>query len=740
MMVSPTLYFIVFCSAIRIASSLDGASCPVYEFLDAESGKCVKKDICDYESNECSSGQLCYVGQDGHECVDPSDYSGELLPPSSGLEEVDDEIKVTEKPSDSSTLEPTHEPTGHFDDMLDHYCEMGYRYSAHTQQCEDVDECQEAIFVCFQEYRCVNTQGSYTCEEVHCDEGQVSIDGQCETMSCDPGFTFDPVYHECVDIDECLNDPCTETEVCQNGEGSFSCHERECPAGFRPNESYEDDCQDIDECLESDGQLCGPNANCSNNVGSYVCNCNPGYEMDSGQCLDIDECQNDDEHYCFEGEYCFNTEGSYDCMKIDCDIGYYHNETGSCIPVACEAGFRYDATWEMCKDIDECKELRPCKSNELCTNTEPGYACAVAFCAQGYRPSNYIGGACVDINECEENADQNLCSDDHLCINTDGGYHCDCPAGFKDVDGACQDIDECEQETELCISATSTCNNTIGSFRCICKQGFQGHRHMPNYCVDINECLDGATCPSDAQCVNLKGSSYCRCPYGTELSDDGKTCDIFKCHGIEVIDKVLNINHCKCPQGFRLDTSGRYCRDVNECDLGPNCDQDKQACVNTYGSFKCVNVSCTEEYRKDGSTCRIKDKDSSKANMISHQWVTLRSNVSRISATNPIRIYTIENLRKLNSNMRYEFKLQLLNQPLAETIVSRHFKMEEAISQDEKTEVSLYLISPLMGPRDLEFYLDVNLLIERDGATRAIAAHRSIIHIFVSQYDGKKFN
>ena len=44
----------------------------------------------------------------------------------------------------------------------------------------------------------------------------------------------------------------------------------------------------MDECDEND-QTCGANATCENNIGSYQCNCNLGYEQntdDPFQCQD----------------------------------------------------------------------------------------------------------------------------------------------------------------------------------------------------------------------------------------------------------------------------------------------------------------------------------------------------------------------------------------------------------------------------------------------------------------------
>lgn len=41
---------------------------------------------------------------------------------------------------------------------------------------------------------------------------------------------------------------------------------------------------DVNECVVNP-QICGSNAQCSNNEGSYSCTCNEGYEMTGKGCV-----------------------------------------------------------------------------------------------------------------------------------------------------------------------------------------------------------------------------------------------------------------------------------------------------------------------------------------------------------------------------------------------------------------------------------------------------------------------
>ena len=71
---------------------------------------------------------------------------------------------------------------------------------------------------------------------------------------------------------------------------------------------------DINECL-NDTHLC--EHNCYNTNGSYVCDCQPGYQLTNGlSCSDINEC-NTDNGGC--SQVCINQVGSYYCQ---CNNGY----------------------------------------------------------------------------------------------------------------------------------------------------------------------------------------------------------------------------------------------------------------------------------------------------------------------------------------------------------------------------------------------------------------------------------
>jgi len=107
----------------------------------------------------------------------------------------------------------------------------------------------------------------------------------------------------------------------------------------------------MDECSEP--SPCAENASCTNNIGSFMCTCNPGFAGDPFGlvCEDVNECAGD--HGCPENSNCSNTIGSYECQAIQ--------------------GFRME-NGEV-EDVDECLN-NPCHQNADCENTVGGFECS----------------------------------------------------------------------------------------------------------------------------------------------------------------------------------------------------------------------------------------------------------------------------------------------------------------------------------------------------------------------------
>ncbi|CAK5084319.1 unnamed protein product [Meloidogyne enterolobii] len=225
-------------------------------------------------------------------------------------------------------------------------CPPGYR--PRDGRCEDVDECREKANACPFYEECVNTPGSFRCQE----QGNV----------CSNGYYMDRESGFCLDIDECQRGThtCTSIADCINLPGMYRC---KCAAGFEFNE-FTMRCEDINECIKFSGHACSLQADCVNSIGSYQCICKPGFSLaaDNRSCDDINECELGIAKC---QQKCINSPGSYQCI--------------------CDRGYQLGIDEATCEDIDECK-IWAKSGNELCMgkciNTPGSFLCT---CPEGYQ-------------------------------------------------------------------------------------------------------------------------------------------------------------------------------------------------------------------------------------------------------------------------------------------------------------------------------------------------------------------
>ncbi|XP_068575185.1 fibrillin-1-like [Cebidichthys violaceus] len=299
------------------------------------------------------------------------------------------------------------------------------------------------------------------------------------------------VFHLCLDHHTCNPDSCGPLAECLAKGGCACVSGYEIPPKHLPTQdSY--GCVDIDECQRTAG-ICGPNAKCSNTIGSYICTCLDGYKAadpasppgTSNKCADIDECL---DNVCGDDGTCQNNIGSYVC---ECHEGY------QLVP---------DAT-PVCQDIDECFNSTVCVPESVCTNTPGAYACK---CELGYAPTEpdqepSETNICIDVDECDKYA--TICGPDANCTNSIGSYTCTCFPGFRlnnpgviaSTANPCPDIDECSETPGLCGKLT-VCTNVPGTFYCSCPDGFFPSTGLfwemgVTYCESLQDILDAIEPP-----------------------------------------------------------------------------------------------------------------------------------------------------------------------------------------------------------------------------------------------------
>nr|CDQ00430.1 Bm4501, isoform f [Brugia malayi] len=358
-------------------------------------------------------------------------------------------------------------------------CGTGYALDSDTEQCIDVDECNLGSHDCGPLYQCRNTQGSYRCDPKKCAEGELMNPrtGECTNMDCPIGYK--PIRGRCEDVNECeIIGRCAQFEECINTPGSFRCQERGnlCTNGYRMDRDT-GFCVDINECADGT-HFCG-DKQCINLLGSYKCRCSAGFEFNdtTKRCEDVDECKKFAGHVCSLHATCENTYGSFKChckdgFKIakdarncddidECSLGKA-NCAQKCINIPgsyqciCERGYRLGADGVTCEDIDECT-LWAGSGDDLCMgrciNTPGSYKCQ---CPVGYEIQE-DGRTCKDVDECAKGECQ---GNDQICVNTLGSFKCHvirCPLNYMHDKNY---KNRCNRLSHLCDSLTEeACKN-----------------------------------------------------------------------------------------------------------------------------------------------------------------------------------------------------------------------------------------------------------------------------------------
>ncbi|XP_040844893.1 signal peptide, CUB and EGF-like domain-containing protein 2 isoform X4 [Ochotona curzoniae] len=408
---------------------------------------------------------------------------------------------------------------------------------------EDVDECAQELDDCHADALCQNTPTSYKC-------------------SCKPGYRGEGRH--CQDIDECeneLNGGCVHD--CLNIPGNYRCI---CFDGFMLAHDGHN-CLDVDECLENNG---GCQHTCVNVLGSYECLCKEGFFLSDNQhtCIHRSEeglsCMNKDHgcsHICKEAP-----RGSVAC---ECRPGFELAKNQRDCVLTCNHG--NGGCQHSCEDTAEGPECSCHPQYQIHTD---GKSCieredtALEVIESNATLAMVDGDKRVKRRLLMETCAVNNGGCDRTCKDTSTGVHCSCPVGFTlQLDGkTCKDIDECQTHNGGC---DHFCRNTVGSFDCGCKKGFKLLTDEKS-CQDVDECSLDRTC--DHSCINYPGTFACACNqgytlYGFTHCGDTDECSINNGGCEQVCVNTPGSYECQCHPGYKLHWNKKDC--VVSCRL--NC-------------------------------------------------------------------------------------------------------------------------------------------------------------------------
>ncbi|XP_057604880.1 signal peptide, CUB and EGF-like domain-containing protein 2 isoform X5 [Hippopotamus amphibius kiboko] len=405
---------------------------------------------------------------------------------------------------------------------------------------EDVDECAQGLDDCHTNALCQNTPTSYKC-------------------SCRPGYQGEG--RQCEDIDECeneLNGGCVHD--CLNIPGNYRCT---CFDGFMLAHDGHN-CLDVDECLENNG---GCQHTCVNLMGSYECRCKEGFFLSDNQhtCIHRSEeglsCMNRNHgcsHICKEAP-----RGSVAC---ECRPGFELAKNQRDCILTCNHG--NGGCQHSCEDAAEGPE---CSCHPQYKMHSDGRSCleredAALEVMESNATSMADGDKRVKRRLLMETCAVNNGGCDRTCKDTSTGVHCSCSVGFTlQLDGkTCKDIDECQTRNGGC---DHFCKNTVGSFDCSCQKGFKLLTDEKS-CQDVDECSLDRTC--DHSCINYPGRFVCACNkgytlYGFTHCGDTNECSIDNGGCQQVCVNTEGSYECQCHSAYKLHWNKKDC--VASCDL-----------------------------------------------------------------------------------------------------------------------------------------------------------------------------
>ncbi|XP_035884889.1 signal peptide, CUB and EGF-like domain-containing protein 2 isoform X3 [Phyllostomus discolor] len=405
---------------------------------------------------------------------------------------------------------------------------------------EDVDECAQGLDDCHTNALCQNTLTSYKC-------------------SCKPGYQGEG--RQCEDIDECENElrgGCVHD--CLNIPGNYRCT---CFDGFMLAHDGHN-CLDVDECLENNG---GCQQTCVNVMGSYRCHCKEGFFLSDNQhtCIHRSEeglsCMNKNHgcsHICKEaprGSVACECRPGFELAKNqrDCILTCNHGNGGcqhSCEDTAEGPECSCHPQYKMHTDGRSCLERE-----DTALEVTESNATSVADGDKRVKRRLLMETCAVNNGGC-----------DRTCKDTSTGVHCSCPVGFTlQLDGkTCKDIDECQTRNGGC---DHFCKNTVGSFDCSCKKGFKLLTDEKS-CQDVDECSLDRTC--DHSCINHPGTFTCACNkgytlYGFTHCGDTNECSVNNGGCQQVCVNTVGSYECQCHPAYKLHWNKKDC--VASCDL-----------------------------------------------------------------------------------------------------------------------------------------------------------------------------
>ncbi|XP_025836180.1 neurogenic locus notch homolog protein 2-like [Agrilus planipennis] len=343
---------------ITITGGVSYCACPK-GFRTRSDGSCEDVNECT-ETKSCGYGAECINSIGSYKCICPTGYSGD---PYKGI--CSPAQKQCSLDSDCSPNEKCIQPG-------ECVCPVPFFTDPNDNSCNS------------------------PCERYPCGLNADCIPSDPPKCVCKPGFKAD-ASRGCVDVDECIDEPCAYAAHCLNERGGYKCI---CPHGMTgdPYKSgcildlpgqpktecaTDRDCADVLKCTDGScvnpcySKDCGPQSYCEAKGHAAHCQCADGFKKNSrGKCVSL--C---DRVLCADGAQCIVTSSGPTCKCLEGSIGNPF-PGGKC-------------TTDICSPKNPCPEPSVCVSGRCKQKCEDVICGVGAHCDQGSNKCvcnlNFIG-------------------------------------------------------------------------------------------------------------------------------------------------------------------------------------------------------------------------------------------------------------------------------------------------------------------------------------------------------------
>jgi hypothetical protein len=347
------------------------------------------------------------------------------------------------------------------------------------------------------------------CDSVLCGKGTCQVIEHEPVCTCFEGYTI--VNNKCEDIDECLQNPCHPTAICQNTPGNYLCS---CPKDTIGDAVYEG-CRKQNECFS--------NAECPESAACIQSKCQDLCENNANNCGENALCKTID-HKISCSCPAPNTYGDPKvlCKLIECSDNSDCDNKKSCINFEC---------------IDPCTLPNTCGRNAQCTTINHSRNCA---CMAGFTGNALLG--CSQIQSCSKD---NQCPSGTKCNNGMCSATCsntrECLSDQLCVESICQPT--CRTNDSCPLNQYCLNNICMHEPKCLSDddcEDFESCSQLSNGRYECRSACNGRICGRNAECLARNHDAECQCKPGYHA--EGNICRKIEC---ETSDECSNDKKCE---------------------------------------------------------------------------------------------------------------------------------------------------------------------------------------------------